>query len=77
MRDTLSITEAAAMAGVDRTTLSRAMRAGSVPVPLLRIGKCVRVPRARFIAWIAGELPPESPATGGGAIPPASPPSSQ
>lgn len=73
--DTMTITEAAGRAGVNRSTLARAMRDGSVPVPLLKIGKCVRIPRAQFLRWISGE--PALPGSGDDVSPPAasSPPS--
>lgn len=51
----MTISEAAERAGVNRSTLTRAMRSGAVPVPILKIGKSVRVPRARFLQWLSGE----------------------
>lgn len=56
MSDTLTLSQAAEMAGVNRNTLTRAMRAGTIPVPILKIGKSVRVPRQKFTAWLTGEI---------------------
>lgn len=73
----MTITEAAERAGVNRTTLARAMRDGSVPVPLLKIGKSVRVPRQKFEQWIAGGNPaPAGEGSVAGSAPGPLPPSS-
>lgn len=54
MADTLSLSEAARRVGVNRHTLSRAIDRGDIPVPKLRIGRSVRLPRGLFDQWISG-----------------------
>jgi len=72
--DTITLAEAAQRAGVNRSTLMRAMQAGTVPVPFLKIGKSVRIPKRRFFEWLSGDS--TTPANGGAAPPPATPPPS-
>ncbi len=63
--DTLSLKEAAERAGVNYYTLRRALDNGTIPVPVLRIGRTWRIPRHRFLQWLAGE--PPSPTNDGAA----------
>lgn len=54
----MTIREAADMLGVCPDTVSRAIRRGDIPVPLLQIGRCLRIPRARFTQFVSGGCPP-------------------
>lgn len=76
MSDTITLTEAARRLGVARSTVSSAIHRGTFPVPTLRIGKCVRIPRAKFDAFVAGDAP-RADADGGPVSATGSPSSSQ
>lgn len=52
---TLSPREAAQMVPMGINQFYAAVRKGVVPS--LRIGKSIRVPRRKFIAWLEGEAP--------------------
>lgn len=58
----MTIREAADMLGVCPDTVSRAIRRGDIPVPLLQIGRCLRIPRARFTEYVSGgpSAPPDA-----------------
>lgn len=43
--DTYSVAEAARMLGVAERTLRRAIASGTAPVPALRIGRTLRIPK--------------------------------
>jgi excisionase family DNA binding protein len=62
-RSLLSVEEAAVFLGVTRSTLYRAIKAGTFPLPVFRIGQRVRIPRRSVDRLIAGLplSPPEEP----------------
>ena len=45
-RAVITAEEAFAVLGIDRSTGYRAIRTGSFPVPVLRVGRLIRVPTA-------------------------------
>lgn len=47
-RPCLSADEAFAELGIDRTTGYRAIKEGTFPVPVIRVGRLIRVPTAAF-----------------------------
>ncbi len=47
--------------GVSRDLAYDLVRTGEFPVPVLRIGRRYRVPKARFEAFLSGEAPACSP----------------
>lgn len=49
----LTVDEAAALAGIGRNQFYAAVRDGCIPS--LRIGRSIRIPRKKFIAWLEGE----------------------
>jgi len=49
----ISAEEAFAQLGIDRTTGYRAIREGTFPVPVIRIGRLIRVPTAAFRRLLA------------------------
>jgi excisionase family DNA binding protein len=57
----LSVEEAAALLGETRSTLYRAIKAGSFPLPIFRIGQRIRIPRRSVERLLAGLplTPPE------------------
>jgi excisionase family DNA binding protein len=59
-RPLLSVEEAAVLLGVTRSTLYRAIKAGTFPLPVFRIGQRVRIARRSVDRLIAG-LPLPSP----------------
>jgi excisionase family DNA binding protein len=50
----LSAEEAFAILGVDRKTGYRAIKSGSFPVPVVRVGRLIRVPTAALTRLLAG-----------------------
>jgi excisionase family DNA binding protein len=48
----MSLEEARRLLGVSAPTLRKAIRGGQVPA--IRMGARVLIPRARFVAWLAG-----------------------
>ncbi|MBV9661870.1 MAG: helix-turn-helix domain-containing protein, partial [Acidimicrobiales bacterium] len=46
VRPVLSALEAFRLLGIDRTTGYKAIRQGTFPVPVLRLGRSIRVPTA-------------------------------
>lgn len=58
-RSLLSVEEASVLLGVTRSTLYRAIKAGTFPLPVFRIGQRSRIPRRSVDRLIAGlPLPP-------------------
>jgi excisionase family DNA binding protein len=58
-RSLLSVEEASVLLGVTRSTLYRAIKAGTFPLPVFRIGQRTRIPRRSVDRLIAGlPLPP-------------------
>ena len=53
----LSVAEAAVLLGETRSTLYRAVKAGTLPLPMLRIGSRIRIPRMAVENLIAGKNP--------------------
>jgi excisionase family DNA binding protein len=60
----LSVEEAAALLGVTRDTVYRAIKAKTLPVPVYVIGKRMRIPRLAIDRLLEGAVPPSRPATG-------------
>ena len=56
----LTVEETAAMLGETRSTLYRALKAGTLPLPVFRIGSRIRIPRRAVERLIEG-LDPEQP----------------
>lgn len=52
----LSVEEAAALLGVARDTVYRAIRAGTLPLPVYVIGKRMRIPRRAIERLFEGEV---------------------
>lgn len=50
----LSVEETAVLLGETRSTLYRAIKAGTFPLPIFRIGRRVRIPRKSVERLIAG-----------------------
>jgi excisionase family DNA binding protein len=55
-RPFVSIEEAALLLGESRSTVYRAVKSGSFPLPVVRIGERLRVPRSAIERLIAGEV---------------------
>ncbi len=53
----LSVEETAFLLGETRSTLYRAVKAGTLPLPVLRIGSRIRIPRQAVERLIAGIVP--------------------
>jgi excisionase family DNA binding protein len=56
----LSVEETAVLLGETRSTLYRAVKAGTLPLPMFRIGSRIRIPRSAVDRLIAGEAPGQS-----------------
>lgn len=56
----LSVEETAILLGETRSTLYRAVKAGTLPLPMFRIGSRIRIPRSAVERLIAGDMPGES-----------------
>lgn len=56
----LSVEEAAILLGETRSTLYRALKAGTLPLPVFRIGSRIRIPR-RAVERLIDGLDPEQP----------------
>ncbi|MGP0107474.1 MAG: helix-turn-helix domain-containing protein [Acidimicrobiales bacterium] len=60
----LSVEETALLLGETRSTLYRAVKAGTLPLPVFRIGSRIRIPRLAVENLIAGKDPrPALPST--------------
>ncbi len=59
-RPFVSVEEAALLLGEARSTVYRAVKAGTFPLPVVRIGARIRIPRMAIDRLIAGEDPPFS-----------------
>jgi excisionase family DNA binding protein len=59
-RPLLSVEETAILLGETRSTLYRALKAGTLPFPVFRIGSRIRIPRRAVERLIEG-LDPEQP----------------
>jgi predicted DNA-binding transcriptional regulator AlpA len=58
---TLSLTEAALLLGIGRTSAYQMAAAGTFPVPVLRLGRSIRVPTAPLLHLLGLSVPgPES-----------------
>jgi len=63
----LSVEETALLLGETRSTLYRAVKAGTLPLPVFRIGSRIRIPRLAVENLIAGKDPgPAAPSTAPG-----------
>lgn len=51
----LSAEEAFAILGVERKTGYRAIKEGSFPVPVIRVGRLIRIPTAALSRLLAGD----------------------
>lgn len=63
-RPLLSVEETAILLGETRSTLYRALKAGTSPLPVFRIGSRIRIPRRaveRLVDGLDPEQPPPSP----------------
>lgn len=56
-RPFVSVEEAALLLGEARSTVYRAVKAGTFPLPVVRIGARIRIPRIAIDRLIAGENP--------------------
>lgn len=56
----LSVEETAILLGETRSTLYRAVKAGTLPLPVLRIGSRIRIPRVAVERLVAGIVPKSS-----------------
>lgn len=56
----VSVEEAALLLGEARSTLYRAVKAGTLPLPVVRIGARIRIPRIAIDRLIVGEHPSEA-----------------
>ncbi len=56
-RPLLSVEEAAILLGETRSTLYRAVKAGTLPLPVFRIGSRIRIPRRAVERLIDGMEP--------------------
>jgi predicted DNA-binding transcriptional regulator AlpA len=63
-RTVIAATEAFRLLGIDRTTGYKAIQDGTFPVPVLRVGRLIRVPTAALNRVLRGEALP--PAAGSG-----------
>jgi excisionase family DNA binding protein len=59
-RPFVSVEEAALLLGEARSTVYRAVKAGTFPLPVVRIGARIRIPRIAIDRLIAGEGSPLS-----------------
>ena len=60
-RPLLSVEETALLLGETRSTLYRAVKAGTLPLPVFRIGSRIRIPRLAVENLIAGKDPGNAP----------------
>jgi excisionase family DNA binding protein len=56
-RPFVSVEEAALLLGEARSTVYRSVKAGTFPLPVVRIGARIRIPRIAIARLIAGEDP--------------------
>jgi predicted DNA-binding transcriptional regulator AlpA len=56
-RPLLGVEETALLSGETRSTRYRAVKAGTLPLPVLRIGSRIRIPRLAVENLIAGQDP--------------------
>lgn len=59
-RPFVSVEEAALLLGEARSTVYRSVKAGTFPLPVVRIGARIRIPQTAIDRLIAGEDPPLS-----------------
>lgn len=65
-RAVLTAEEAFSLLGIDRTTGYKAIRSGTFPVPVVRIGRLIRIPTAPLMSLLEGkQLPPTGTSEGG------------
>lgn len=57
-RATATLTEVAALLGVGRSTAYELAQAGKLPVPVIRLGRRLVVPRAALDRLLAGDRTP-------------------
>jgi excisionase family DNA binding protein len=58
--ETVSVNVAAARLGIDRLTLYAAIRRGEAPLPVIRIGRRILIPRRALERLLDGEADPIS-----------------
>jgi excisionase family DNA binding protein len=58
-RPLLSVEDAAVLLGETRSTLYRAIKAGTLPLPVFQIGARMRIPRKAVEQLIEGHGPPD------------------
>ncbi|MGO9028620.1 MAG: helix-turn-helix domain-containing protein [Acidimicrobiales bacterium] len=61
LRPLLSVDETAILLGETRSTLYRALKAGTLPLPAFRIGSRIRIPRRAVERLIEGLDPEQAP----------------
>lgn len=62
----LTAEEAFSLLGIDRTTGYKAIRSGTFPVPVVRIGRLIRIPTSPLMSLLEGkQLPPTGTSEGG------------
>lgn len=55
----LTAEEAFSLLGIDRSTGYKAIRSGTFPVPVVRVGRLIRIPTAPLMSLLEGkQLPP-------------------
>lgn len=57
-RPCITADEAFAHLGIERNTGYRAIRAGTFPLPVIRVGRVIRVPTAALRSLLLGDLSP-------------------
>jgi excisionase family DNA binding protein len=57
LKPLLSVEETAILLGETRSTIYRAVKAGTLPLPVFRIGSRIRIPRRAVECLIAGIVP--------------------
>ena len=58
-RPCISADEAFTHLGIDRTTGYRAIKTGSFPLPVIRVGRTIRIPTAALLQLLAVDPPSE------------------
>ena len=58
-RPLLSVEDAAVLLGETRSTLCRAIKAGTLPLPVFQIGARMRIPRKAVEQLLEGHGPPD------------------
>jgi predicted site-specific integrase-resolvase len=57
-RPVISADEAFAVLGIDRTTGYRAIRDGTFPLPVIRVGRVFRIPTVPLVRMLTGDDAP-------------------